>query len=155
MGVSGCNVIGNGYGGSRNVTGDHHVVPPGHSGVYVESSMSWIDDSLLSGNSLTGLSVVRNGFVNLSGSDITLNGQAEQILVEDAHDLQDAETLLSQGLDIRGGVVEGLRPNNLTTLKGGAIRECGPFMNETKETACRGALVREMRRVNETEEELS
>ena len=85
------------------------------SGVYIESSMCWIDDSLLAGNCLTGLSVVRGGFVSLSGSDITENGHAAPILIEDAHDVRDATRL--QGISIRGGVVEGPAKNNYTSLK--------------------------------------
>lgn len=67
------------------------VVPPGHSGVYIESAMAWIEDTLVAGNSLTGLSVVRSGFVNLSGSDVTENGggHEEQVMVEDLHDVRE------------------------------------------------------------------
>ena len=77
--------------------------------------MCWIDDSLLAGNCLTGLSVVRGGFVSLSGSDITENGHTAPILIEDAHDVRDASRL--QGISIRGGVVEGPAKNNYTSLK--------------------------------------
>ena len=77
--------------------------------------MCWIDDSLLAGNCLTGLSVVRGGFVSLSGSDITENGHTAPILIEDAHDVRDATRL--QGISIRGGVVEGPAKNNYTSLK--------------------------------------
>ena len=113
-----------------------------YSGVYIESSMCWIDDSLMSGNCLTGLSVVRGGFVSLSGSDITENGHMAPILIEDAHDVRDGPNL-QLGVSIRGGVVEGPVKNNYTSLKstdtsdenddknewhilkGGAIRDVG------------------------------
>lgn len=119
--ISGCNIIRNGF-------GNQETVPSGHSGVYVESSMAWVEDSLVAGNCLTGLSVVRGGFLSLSDSDITENGQTA-ILIEDAHDLRDPTRL--QGLSIRGGVVEGPRANNYTKLapdgtqklfKGGVVR---------------------------------
>ena len=109
------------------------VVPPGHSGVYIESSMAWIEDSLIAGNSLTGVSVVRSGFLNLSGSDITENGDGdeEQIMVEDIHDVRD-QVHLNGAVSIRGGLMEGPLPNNFTSrmdigninivYKGGKIR---------------------------------
>ena len=109
-------------------------------GVYIESSMAWIENSLLAGNSLTGLSVVRSGFVNLSACDVTENGQtaslnSDPIMIEDAHDVRDASRL--QGISIRGGVVEGPIVNNYSSLassdgkrqhyKGGVIRETPNF----------------------------
>lgn len=99
-------------------------------GVYIESSIAWVEDTLIAGNSLTGLSVVRNGFVSLSGSDITENGnaRAEQIMIEDAHDVSDR---LQGVISVRGGVVEGPLANNYVSrvddndsnvYKGGKIR---------------------------------
>jgi len=82
--------------------GDTVVVPPGHSGMYVETGNAIVDDSLLAGNSLTGLSVVRGGTVKLSSCDITENG-AEPVTIEDAHDMHmgiDERGLIA----IRGGV---------------------------------------------------
>lgn len=58
------------------------IVPPGHSGMYVETANASVMDCLISANSLTGLSVVDNGRCTLSGSDITKNG-AEPITVID------------------------------------------------------------------------
>jgi len=84
--------------------------------------MCWVDDSLLAGNCLTGLSVVRGGFVSLSGSDVTENGQqaaAPPILIEDAHDVRaNTNNRMQQGgpVSIRGGVVEGPGKNNYTSL---------------------------------------
>jgi len=83
--------------------------------------MCWVDDSLLAGNCLTGLSVVRGGFVSLSGSDVTDNGQqvtAPPILIEDAHDVRaNTNNRMQQGgpVSIRGGVVEGPVKNNFTS----------------------------------------
>jgi len=85
--------------------------------------MCWVDDSLLAGNCLTGLSVVRGGFVSLSGSDVTENGQqaaAPPILIEDAHDVRAyTNNRMQQGgpVSIRGGVVEGPKKNNYTSLR--------------------------------------
>ena len=133
--VSCCNVVRNGFGSNGTRAGGELPVPDGHSGVYVESSMCWIEDSLLAGNSLTGLSVVRSGFVNIASSDVLENGQAEPILVEDAHDTQNR----LNGMETRGGVVEGPVPNNFSPpsrgagesplFKGGKVRESGLYSN--------------------------
>ena len=83
--------------------------------------MCWVDDSLLAGNCLTGLSVVRGGFVSLSGTDVTENGQqvaAPPILIEDAHDVRATNNRMQQQggpVSIRGGVVEGPLKNNYTS----------------------------------------
>jgi len=98
------------------------------------------DDSLCAGNCLTGLSVVRGGFVSLSASDITENGSTP-ILIEDAHDVRDAFRMRGQGISIRGGVVEGPEKNNFTSLQsdgkkmmfGGVIRKSAPFFHEALE----------------------
>ena len=130
--VSCCNVVRNGFGSSGGAGGEFPV-PSGHSGVYVESSVCWIEDTLLAGNSLTGLSVVRSGLVNISSSDILENGQAEPILIEDAHDAQHG----LNGMETRGGVVEGPMTNNFSPtsggegeqplFKGGKVRESGLY----------------------------
>ena len=118
------------------------------TGVYIESSMCWIDDSLLAGNCLTGLSVVRGGFVSLSGSDITQNGQqaaAPPILIEDAHDVRNTNNRMQQGgpVSIRGGVVEGPVKNNYTSLlgdeerhvvHGGLLRDSGTSSSWTRQS---------------------
>mmetsp|Transcript_6945 Transcript_6945/g.14961 ORF Transcript_6945/g.14961 Transcript_6945/m.14961 type:complete len:550 (-) Transcript_6945:3297-4946(-) len=139
-----CNILNNGFGakiGRHEQNGEEHdfpndtgnrlagvgrgwglphgrtslqFVPPGHSGVYIESSTAFLDDNLIAGNSLTGLSVVRSGFVHLSGCDITGNGHSNPILVEDAHDLRDVNRL--QGIGISGGLVEGPTKNNFASL---------------------------------------
>ena len=101
--------------------------------------MCWIDDSLLAGNCLTGLSVVRGGFVSLSGSDITENGHTAPILIEDAHDVRDATRL--QGISIRGGVVEGPAKNNYTSLKQDIILVGNAGAEETKHIL-KGGVVR-------------
>ena len=100
--------------------------------------MCWIDDSLLAGNCLTGLSVVRGGFVSLSGSDITENGHTAPILIEDAHDVRDATRL--QGISIRGGVVEGPVKNNYTSLK--QRRMVGNADGEETKHVSKGGVVR-------------
>mmetsp|Transcript_28118 Transcript_28118/g.32785 ORF Transcript_28118/g.32785 Transcript_28118/m.32785 type:complete len:217 (+) Transcript_28118:1214-1864(+) len=83
----------------------HNLVPPGHSGMYVETSTAAISNCLVTRNSLTGLSVVRGGEVKIAKNDIFGNG-AEPVTIEDAHDL-----LLGHNEGIRGGV-EDLGGNN-------------------------------------------
>jgi hypothetical protein len=77
---------------------DHHLVPPGHSGMYLETSTAIVKDCLLRNNSLTGLSVVRGGKIKISICDIFDNG-SDPVTIEDAHDV-----LLGLGDGIRGGV---------------------------------------------------
>ena len=49
----------------------------GHSGVYVEATLEVIfDDSLVAGNSSTGISVIRCGAAALQKSDVIDNGDA-------------------------------------------------------------------------------
>jgi hypothetical protein len=143
--LSGCNVVRNGFGSRKLLSSDEgrqeldnvltqwtrlrananagvtvaieqfDVVPPGHSGVYIEGAMCWIDDTLIASNCLTGTSVVRNGFLSLSGCDITENGaNGHPIAIEDEHDVGNNRL---QGARIRGGVVEGPRQNNYSNSK--------------------------------------
>ena len=86
-------------------------IPPGHSGIYTEGAMCWMEDSLIASNCFTGLSVVRNGFVSLSGCDLPASGNrvGHPISIEDDHDVLNNRL---QGARIRGGVVEGPRPND-------------------------------------------
>ncbi len=99
-----------------NVPGD--IVPPGHSGVYVEGAMCWIEDSCIAFNCLTGASVVRNGFLSLSGCDIAQGSSnshpSQPILIEDDHDVNNTRNNGEQGARIRGGVIEGPQKNNYT-----------------------------------------
>jgi len=77
------------------------LVPPGHSGMYVETGNATVEDTLLAANRLTGLSVVREGSVSLSNCDITVNGSVP-ITIEDAHDMH----LENNERRIRGGVTD-------------------------------------------------
>ncbi len=87
-----------------------NVVPPGHSGIYIEGAMCWIEDTLIASNCFTGTSVVRNGFLSLSGCHVAQNaGAGHPISLEDEHD---AGNNRLQGARIRGGVVEGPRHND-------------------------------------------
>ena len=136
--VSGCNIVRNGYGSRKSLVSaegrqeldnvltewtrlranangvtvereQFDVVPPGHSGIYIEGAMCWIDSTLIASNCLTGTSVVRNGFLSLSGCDISSNaGSGHPILIEEEHDIGNNRL---QGARIRGGVVEGPRQN--------------------------------------------
>lgn len=108
-----CNIIRNGAGSRRLQQNSFHDdeserVPAGHSGCYVEAGMALIENSLLAGNSLTGLSVVRGGIVRITDCDITENG-SNPILVEDAFDFDPSMGRHNQR---QGGVVEGPVPNN-------------------------------------------
>lgn len=82
------------------------VVPPGHSGIYVENAQAVIDDTMLSGNRLTGLSVVRGGWVRMSGCDVTENGadpitiERNQRIIALNNDVD--ETYLSNGMIVMG-----------------------------------------------------
>mmetsp|Transcript_5324 Transcript_5324/g.8158 ORF Transcript_5324/g.8158 Transcript_5324/m.8158 type:complete len:511 (-) Transcript_5324:2443-3975(-) len=92
-----------------------NVVPPGHSGIYIEGAMCWIEDTLIASNCFTGTSVVRNGFLSLSGCDIAQNsGNGHPISIEDEHDVGNNRL---QGARIRGGVVEGPRHNDYSNSK--------------------------------------
>ena len=74
------------------------LVPPGHSGMYLEASTAVVDNCLLSKNSLTGLSVVRGGNIKISSCDIIDNGD-EPFTIEDAHDV-----FLGLAEGIQGGI---------------------------------------------------
>jgi len=151
--VTGCNIVRNGFGSRKKLASDEgrqeldyvltewtrlragpnagvsdaqfDVVPPGHSGIFIEGAMCWIENTLLASNCLTGTSVVRNGFLSLSGCDITQNtGNGHPISIEDEHDVGNNRL---QGARIRGGVVEGPRHNDYSNsqkyqdkLRGGA-----------------------------------
>jgi len=116
--VSGCNLIRNGGGSRRPLRrdadgNDEDVldrVPAGHSGMYVEAGRAFVENSLVAGNSLTGLSIVCGGGVIVSGCDITENG-SDPILVEDFFDHD--RTMSRNRRPI--GVEEGLVKNNYST----------------------------------------
>jgi len=58
-------------------------VDSGHSGVYVEATLEvTFDDSLVAGNSFTGISVVRCGAAALQNSDVLDNGDAPMAFEE-------------------------------------------------------------------------
>ena len=99
----------------------HERVPPGHSGVYVESTGSIIDNCLLAGNSLTGLSVVRGGSVKVKGSDLIDNGD-EPLTFEEMNDmLLDLQPeflpLIRGGIDNLGGNLLGRPVQNPLDLE--------------------------------------
>ena len=82
--------------------------------------MAWMEDTLISGNSLTGISVVRSGVLNLSGSDITGNGhehgKEQQIMIEDLHGVRD-QVRQNGIVNIRGDLMEGPLANNYVSRK--------------------------------------
>ena len=131
--VAGCNIIRNGF-GTRVPTRAHEaidsidaamdsehptrstgtMVPPGHSGIYVESTGAVIVNSLMAGNSLTGLSVVRGGSAKLKDCDILENG-SEPLTIEEANDLvfeAGMVALLRGGVDDLGGNTLGRAVSN-------------------------------------------
>lgn len=83
-----CDIIYCGFGTRSQYIHEHlsmerKPVPPGHSGIYVEGTVGVIiDDSLVAGNSLTGMSVVRSGAAALRNSSILENGRAPVALDE-------------------------------------------------------------------------
>jgi hypothetical protein len=113
-----CNIVRNGEGSRRlepNSFDDDDAdddaserVPAGHSGMYIEAGIALVENSLVARNSLTGLSVVRGGFVRITGCDVTENG-SDPILVEDAFNFHHS---LGHRNRTQGGVMEGPVPNN-------------------------------------------
>ena len=99
------------------------TVPPGHSGMYIETASCLVEDTLIAANSLTGLSVVRGGSVRLSGCDVLSNG-ADPVSVEDAHDMLRGIAGGGGDLAVRGGVAEGPISNYMSG-PGGAIPGVG------------------------------
>lgn len=63
--------------------GNETIVPSGHSGIYVEAADMVLEDSLISGSCLTGITAVRGGRVALTGCDLADNA-AEDISTQDS-----------------------------------------------------------------------
>ena len=82
--------------------GNEGTVPSGHSGIYVEASNVVLDNSLVAGSCLTGLTAVRGGGVTLSGCDFAENG-SEAISTEDSF-LAERAALNEVEEDMEGGV---------------------------------------------------
>lgn len=113
------NIIRNGFGTRRpssaiiaqlDNTGNDiydNAVPPGHSGVYIESTNSVIDNCLLAGNCLTALSVVRGGMAQIQNCDLMNNG-SDALTVHEINDLHlqnepGFQQLLQGGIEVLGG----------------------------------------------------
>lgn len=94
---------------------DFNHVPPGHSGMYVETGKAVIDDSLIASNSLTGLSVVRGGKAWVSGCDITENGSSATS-EEDDHDAMNQHYHQGNPSRIRGGIIFSNSPTNTKSI---------------------------------------
>jgi len=94
-----------------NESDQSQTVPPGHSGVYVETASAIINDCMISSNSLTGLSVVRRGLVQLSGSDVIENG-SEAVTVEE---LSTFGSEMNNGRG-EGGIIFGPVQNNFDKI---------------------------------------
>lgn len=99
--ITRCNILWNGFGGSSSNNSSTEsderapslssVVPWGHSGLYVEAAKAEIKDTLLAGNCLTGISVVRHGCVHICGCDVTTNGQEPIVVFDSPNDNHDGE----------------------------------------------------------------
>ena len=57
----------------------HPSIPSGHSGIYIEGAEAEVADTLVAGNCLTGLCLVKNGLAHLSGCDVTENGTGPMV----------------------------------------------------------------------------
>ena len=86
-------------------------VPPGHYVMHVESGVVLVTDCVMYGHSLTGLSVVRGGRVQLSACDITDNGH-EPISVEDAF-----AGIVGDENAQRGSARVGIDDNNFESIR--------------------------------------
>jgi len=118
-----CDVICCGFGTRRQEIGSTDMkplplVPPGHSGIYVEGTIGVvIDDSLLAGNSLTGLSVVRGGVTALKNCKIMENGAIPVGLEEPADALflglqeDDRDAIRGNLNDLGGNILGQAVPN--------------------------------------------
>lgn len=140
--IRGCNFIRNGGGSRRpletdsdgNEDDDTDRVPSGHSGMYVEAGRAFVENSLVAGNSLTGVSIVRGGGVVISGCDVTENG-SEPILVEDFFEVDGSSRRNRRPFGVQEGPVKnyyGSRSSNAPPLQdvihyvtdfGGTVRE--------------------------------
>ena len=127
---------GHGYGDS---------IPPGHSGIYIENATAYIEDCLISANSLTGLSVIRSGIANLIRCDCTLNGAVHPVTVDDNGEEHHRGIL--DGSDLRSSsgnsIVKNFLTNNFRPIgnghevleniaHGGRIRPMIPKLLEKK-----------------------
>ena len=125
--VSGCNVIRNGGGSRREIQRNDGIledsterVPAGHSGMYVEAGRAFVENSLVAGNSLTGLSIVRGGGVIISGCDVTENG-SDPILVEDAFEFDRSARRHRRPIGVEEGPARNnysSRADNVSSLQG-------------------------------------
>ena len=126
------NIVRNGTGSRRsysiaslaNFTEFVDVVPPGHSGLYIESATSVIKDCLISGNALTGVSVVRNGSVRISKCDLTQNGEGAAA-IEPVEGDQEFLDISPEGLALAELEKNNRtsRPSSENVLYGGLIRQ--------------------------------
>lgn len=85
--IANCNILRNGFGPPDDENDDSEtLIHPGHSGLYVEAAEAEIRNTLLAENCLTGLSVVRQGMVHISESDITTNGEEPIVILDEPND---------------------------------------------------------------------
>lgn len=77
------NIIRNGFGRDPLENDAEDTVRAGHSGLYVEAADAEIRNTLIAGNCLTGLSVVRDGNVHLSHNNFCGNGADPVVIFQD------------------------------------------------------------------------
>lgn len=131
--ISDSNIIRNGFGTrvvrfSQEIDNDMHddefAIPPGHSGIYIESTLSIIQNTLMAGNSLSALSVVRGGSSNVKDCDLIENG-SDPAMVQEINDafLQthpDFQNMIGGSITDLGGNILGHpvhNPRSLETAK--------------------------------------
>lgn len=154
--IQNCDIIRCGFGTRRqescNIdTKSIPLVPPGHSGIYVEATIGVvIDDSLVAGNSLTGLSVVRCGVTALRHCHIIENGAAPVGFEEPADalflGLQDDDRNMIRGnlKDLGGNIFGQLVPNpkELETARTFIRSSCFTDISYSSDTQQRSTLER-------------
>eukprot|EP00978_Attheya_sp_CCMP212_P007662 scaffold17774_cov44-Attheya_sp.AAC.4 len=102
---------------AESVDEEEEYVHAGHSGIYIETGHATIEDCLVGGNNLTGISVVRRGTVLLVESDVTENG-TEPVANEDLNDfpyLVNEVDLPFSTRSLQGGILDGSIGNNFVS----------------------------------------
>ena len=82
--ISNCNIMRNGFGTRTGpYEGISQIVPPGHSGLFIEVHDATVTNSLIAENCVNGMSVIPKGPVHISKCDLWGNGQAPIVVSND------------------------------------------------------------------------